>query len=710
VSVVHRPFRADIQGLRAVAVGLVVLNHAATGWAPGGFVGVDVFFVISGFLISGHLVEGLHRTGGIGFLAFYAARARRILPAALATILATAVAAFFLVSPLRIVDIVHDGIASALFVPNLVFAARRTDYLAGTAPSPFQHFWSLGVEEQFYLVWPVLLLAAFLVGRRSHGALVVAIGAVTAASFLASVLSTPADPSIAFFSPHTRAWEFGAGALVAASTASLARVPAVAARVLCWLGLGAILAAVVAYGPAVDYPGSAALLPVVGAVLVVAFGDRGGRVLTRRPLPFIGMISYSLYLVHWPLLVLVHERIGLDEPLPAPVGLALAAASVPLAWVLYRVVERPFRARRGVERATGAGSDGSGSVGSGSVGSGSGGSGTVGSGSGGSGSVGSGTVGSTRSARRVVLAAAGVTLVLVSGLLAGSVAARELPLASERVGTERAASELPVGTPFVPANVAPALDAAVADTGEIYTDGCQQNPRESAVLTCAFGDLDSERTIALFGDSHAGRWFPALEEAATSLGFRLDTYTKSGCRSEETVKAWSASKNRSCASWREAVVDRLHTDPPDVIVLGNHVGPTPGKDPSSQLAEWTEGLTRLYDRLPQSSLVVTLADTPEFSSSPVLCLSTHLEDADGCSAPRELALNPAIREAQRKAAAAHDGVVIDMTDYLCNVTTCPAVIGTVLVYSDEHHLTATFSRTLAPILEQRLEPALSGLP
>ena len=658
----RRPFRTDIQGLRAVAVILVLLDHAGLRFLSGGFVGVDVFFVISGFLISGHLVESLHRTGRIDFVGFYSARARRILPAALVTIVATAIASVAVVSPLRIVEILEDAVASALYVPNLVFAVRQTDYLAGSAPSPFQHFWSLGVEEQFYIVWPVLLLAAFLLFRRSHLKLMVVVGAVTVMSFIASVITTVDAPSTAFFSPHTRAWEFGVGALLAGAVPLLARVSDGVARWLTWLGLIAIVLAAGLFAHDTDYPGTAALLPVMGAALIVGFGGRGpggaSTVLGLRPVQFVGAISYSLYLVHWPVLVLVHEHIGLETPLPPLLGLALVVASVPLAWLMFLLVESPFRRKR-------------------------------------------------RSARATLTISVSITVALVGVLFASSAAAAQLPLTADREKTQpETAVRLPAGTPFVPANISPSLVDAIGDTGEIYTNGCQQNRQGSAVLSCPFGAIDSQRTIALFGDSHAGRWFPALDEAATALDYRLDTYTKSGCRSEETAEAWSSSDNATCTSWRNTVVEMLNAQPPDVIVLSNHLGPSPKKDPSTMEHNWREGLGDLLDRLPPSSTVITIADTPEFGSSPVLCLSSNLENAHDCSVNRSAALNPSIRAAQVAAAEEHGAHVIDLTDYFCNERDCPAVIGATLVYADEHHLTATYSRTLAGVLQQRLAPLL----
>lgn len=657
----HRAFRADIQGLRAVAVAIVVLQHAGVSWLSGGFVGVDVFFVVSGFLISGHLVESLRRDGRIDLPRFAAARARRILPAALVTVLLTAGASALLVSPLRIVEILHDAVASALSVPNLRFAIRETDYLAGTAPSPFQHFWSLGVEEQFYLVWPVLLLLAFRIGRGSLRVLMASIAVVTAASFAASALTTPDAQALAFFSPHTRAWEFGVGALLAGAGPLLARLPGRIAHPLGWLGLGLIVLAAVSYGPVREYPGVAALLPVAGAALIIAAGGASARggvgpLLSTRPLTALGAISYSLYLVHWPILVLVHERMGLADPLPGGLGLLLALVSVPVAWLLFRCVETPLRARR----------DGP---------------------------------------RRTLVTAGAATVAVVAALLVGAVGAAQLPLASAR-SAEAVAPGSVTATAFVPSNLVPALDEAGADTGAIYADGCQQDRGSAEVLTCAYGDVDAERSIALFGDSHAGRWFPALDAAAAELGYRLDTYTKSGCRSEETVPAWSSSPNPTCTAWRAGVLERLAADPPDVVVLGNHMTPMPQRDPVILQQRWTEGLDALRDRLPAQSMVVTMADSPHLPSSPVDCLAANLEHADRCGVARAAAFEPAILAAQRAVADDRGGAVVDLADAFCDERMCPAVIGDALVYSDEHHLTATYSARLAPLLTERLRTIL----
>ena len=660
-----RPFRADIQGLRAVAVALVLLNHAAPRFAPGGFIGVDVFFVISGFLISSHLLDELHHSGHIKLLRFYSARARRILPAAVFTIAATAAVSVLMISPLRIAEIAQEGIAAALFVPNILFAAQETDYLTGAEPSPFQHFWSLGVEEQFYAVWPVLLLAAFLLGRKFPKCVLAVVGTVAVGSFVSNVIVTGDAQPLAFFSPLTRAWEFAVGALLVVARRQLARTPPALAGLLTWLGLGAILMAALTYSAEMTYPGTAALLPVIGAAVVLGFGASDGHgadaALGRSPLQFVGAISYSLYLVHWPVLELAQELAGREEPLPEGIRLVLIGLSVPVAWIMYRLIEVPFRVKRSLARTAD---------------------------------------------RNAVLMSGLATVLLVASLAATGLVASSLPLTSNRSAVQTIARDLPAGTPYVPSNITPMLGAATEDTGKVYRQKCEQGLTDSTVLSCSFGDVASPRTMAIFGDSHAGRWFGALEPAATALGYKLDTFIKSGCRSEETVEAWNSSANATCATWRKSVVAQLKADPPDVIILANHLGPRPDRDETKQQSDWTAGVAASLDRLPPSSRIITLADNPSQPNSPVLCLSTNLDNADKCSAPRETSLNPAIRRAQVVAAELHGAAVIDLTDFFCNEKSCPAVIGATLVYSDEHHLTATFSRTLAPILERKLRSVL----
>ena len=322
-------FRPDIEGLRGVAVLIVVLFHAGLAGVAGGFVGVDVFFVISGFLITGLLVREHGRTGRIALLPFYARRARRLLPAAVVVLVATLFAAMNLVAPLDRPAVGLDGAAAALSIGNIRFALASGDYFATVgSPSPFLHFWSLAVEEQFYLVRPALIL---LVARGRHPRALIGLTliAVVAASFAANLVLTDLAANWAFYSLPTRAWELGLGGLVAIAAGALGRVPRLVTGLVGWIGLAAIAVATVTFDAALAWPGVAALVPSLGTAALLAGGSgRFGpnRILVLAPLRDLGKISYSLYLVHWPILVLA--PFVLDAPLSDVSRLGLVGISI----------------------------------------------------------------------------------------------------------------------------------------------------------------------------------------------------------------------------------------------------------------------------------------------------------------------------------------------------------------------------------------------
>jgi peptidoglycan/LPS O-acetylase OafA/YrhL len=328
-------FRPDIEGLRGIAVLLVVLYHAGTLsnsslQIPGGFIGVDLFFVISGFLITGLLIRERERTGKVSFSRFYARRVRRILPAAAVVLVVTLVIAYQLVALSSRAAVMEDGAASAVSIANIRFA-MTTDYFNPTnnSFSPFLHFWSLGVEEQFYFIWPALL--ALVAWRRPRLGAAVALTAVVIVSFAASVIVTQSSPATAFYMLPTRAWQLAAGGLLALGVGSLARTPQVirvavgqALSIAGWVALAALVwVALTLDSKTVPYPGTAALLPTLAGVVLIAAGAEQagpGAVLRLMPIRFLGKISYSLYLWHWPILILGGLYLGgpLDQALTWP--------------------------------------------------------------------------------------------------------------------------------------------------------------------------------------------------------------------------------------------------------------------------------------------------------------------------------------------------------------------------------------------------------
>jgi len=348
------PRRADIQGLRAVAVAAVIAFHLF-GWPSGGYLGVDAFFVVSGFVITGVLVRERERTGRISLRAFWVRRARRILPLALLVIAAVVAIAPWAWAGAKVASIHTDALWAMLFAANWHYAARADTYFdAGSVPSPLLHYWSLGVEEQFYVVWPLLVVLAVAVagGARRHRVAIATLAvAVGAASLVWAVASTSSDPTTAYFSTLTRAWELALGAALATVPRYAVRLAPAARTALSWAGLATVVTAYLLVTPETGVPWPAALGVAVGTALVLVAGigaPAPGAVLLTNPVSgYLGDISYGLYLWHFPLVVL------------APVVLAATGAgsaavvitgTLVLAVISHHLVERPVLDAPGVRR------------------------------------------------------------------------------------------------------------------------------------------------------------------------------------------------------------------------------------------------------------------------------------------------------------------------------------------------------------------------
>jgi peptidoglycan/LPS O-acetylase OafA/YrhL len=675
-----RNFRADIEGLRGLAVLLVVLWHAGLPGLPGGFVGVDVFFVISGYLITGLITAEIRARGRLSLTTFYARRARRLLPSAALVLCAVAVAGYLLLPPIRWRDTAWDVVASALYLVNWRFAERSVDYLAATqAPSIVQHFWSLAVEEQFYLVWPLLLVAVAVAVRRRPDrrafrpiALRV-VAALAVGSFAWSVVQTMVEPARAYFVTTTRIWELALGALLA-----LARFPvrpsAALAAGLGWTGMAAIAGSALVLDVTTPFPGAAALPVTVGTALVIATTEVAGRhgpigLLRVRALQAVGRISYPLYLWHWPLLVLATARLG---ELSWPVALAVVALSFVPAYLTSRLLEQPVRHAR------------------------------------------------IFAADRQAALHLGLACMIAS-LMAGLALRVTAAPASELIGTAGPVTGAnairdgdPPGGTLVDrvTGITPDPLAARGDLPDVDRDGCHLDPRESALHTCVYGSGDAGFTVALVGDSHAAQWVPALQQIAQQRGWRLTVDTKSQCPVLDTPVA-DASRRRpepSCATWTTALREKLRRERPGLIVVANYDYQAvrngtvlTGADNSIALIA---SMRRTWGELAADTRLVVLRDTPAPQIDVAECVSVHREQLTRCAVDRATAL-AGIGTVQAAAAAGLDRVrLVDLNDAICPDTRCAPVIGGVLVYRDTNHLTATYARTLAPRLDERLQAAL----
>jgi peptidoglycan/LPS O-acetylase OafA/YrhL len=331
--------------MRALAVGLVVLNHAGVPWLSGGYIGVDVFFVISGFLITQLLIDEAGERNSIDLRNFWARRARRILPMSILVTLVTVVAGLFMLEPGKVRELSAVGLGALAFCANIVLFFRTSDYLSGvTAPSSLRHFWSLAVEEQFYLLWPLVVLGAVRFGKANWKKWLVGVGIVAgAASLITSILITKGHPGAGYYLPYSRFWEISAGALLALAGTRFDKIPGLVKAVGGWIGLVAIVGAAVVFSETTVFPGYAALLPIAGTVFVLVAGSaKFGPVslLSIEPMQSLGARSYSLYLWHWPLLVLIEARFGT----PSAWGKAwIVVAALVLSAISYRAIEQPLR-------------------------------------------------------------------------------------------------------------------------------------------------------------------------------------------------------------------------------------------------------------------------------------------------------------------------------------------------------------------------------
>ena len=688
--------RADIQGLRAIAVGAVLLFHLWPNRLSGGYVGVDVFFVISGFLITSHL---LHRPprGGRDLLEFWSRRIRRLLPASLLVLAAIAVATWLVAPETRWGDTARETGASALYVVNWYLASTSVDYLAAeVAPSAAQHFWSLSVEEQFYVLWPLLIAFLVFVALRLRWKLANVIGAglglVVLASLAFSIDATAQVPASAYFVTPTRVWELGIGGLLAVflsrrafgrmSETEAVPLPPAARAALGWAGIVAIGASAFLYSPGTAFPGYAALLPVLGAAAVIAASApmhpaSPAPYLATRPMQWLGDVSYSVYLWHWPLIVLVPYATG--SALSGVHKVAIVVATLILAGLTKVFVEDPFR-----RPAWG------------------------------------------RPLRRpFLLGAAGMAVVVGMTVILQvdfdrrqQVARAELEAALEGDDPCFGAGALAAGEAQCPRTVSgpivPAPAQAAEDKSEAYDGPCWTWKPFDDTRTCIFGDPDGTTEIALVGNSHAGHWLPALQRIAESRGWRITTFLASECTATRTPVEWETEAlTPACLGWADRVLEATSTGRFDLVVTAERNGRAAlGYSSEGSHAAWVAGYREFLEAWATRGVeVVVIHDTPlpgaTLDSVPD-CLAQHPDDFTACGGSRdEWVPDDALVEAARDLAEP-DVRVVDLTDYLCSATVCDPAVGGVTVYFDASHVTATYMGTLARFLLPPLEAALEG--
>ncbi len=663
--------RLDVQALRALAVVLVVVYHAFPTALPGGFIGVDVFFVISGFLITLLLLRELDATGRINIRAFYARRVRRLMPAALVVTVATVAVSAFVVGPVRLIAIVEDAMWATAYLANVRFGMSPDGYFVDGEKSPLLHFWSLAVEEQFYFVWPILLIALVaLFGVRWKRALPAVLAAIVVSSLAASVILTDSGWGHAYFSLATRAWELALGALVAHAVFSGVRLPK--RHWAASAGLAGVIWAAFTYSEATAFPGVAAVVPTVGAALLVWAGASGAvryeQTVGWRPIQFLGDVSYSLYLWHWPVFILGGLVLG---PGWAQSG-GLLVLSLLLAATSYYLVEKrlgSFRRHWSSHRVVMTG------------------------------------------AMTTIVALAAGALIIISIPVAGgpSTAAADPVDASGEVVSSRIVPSAPeIMTPeVVPSNLLPSLADLADDLAPVFTNGCFA----AELVVCEGGDPAGSVRIVLAGDSHAGQWWPAADAAAKVNGWQLFMVGKNGCplafvniSRADTSEDWP-----ECTEWQREAADAVVDLDADVIVYANNVGGYSLKMSVREDfdASWAAGVQQVLVRFADSATVVSLGQQPRLPIDPGGCLAENLQDVAVCSTPREDVVSTghaALIEALAEDSGAY---YVDVVDLLCTET-CPLIDHNLLMYRDASHLSRTYAEFLSPQFAAMIKAALGS--
>ncbi len=745
--------RGDIQGLRAVAVLLVALNHAGVGFLGGGYIGVDVFFVISGFLITSLLLRGRAERGYVRIGDFYSRRARRILPAATLTLIVTDIAAYHLVNFVRARQDLHDSVSAATFTANIHFIHVGTNYFALTQPpSPFQHYWSLSVEEQFYIVWPLLL--AILLGaalRRRYASqggasdparrrLFVGVLAIGLASLAWSIAETDISPVTAYFSTLSRAWELALGAGLALAAPALKTRLTGASVWVGWVGLAAIAVSAVEFSPTTAFPGYVALIPTLGAAFVLASGLSpprqrlaAGRLLDTAPLRYVGDRSYAFYLWHWPVLTLVAEHEGHD--LSVLDNLALLGVAFVLSVVSYQFVEDPMRrpswrfplaspvfwsvplAVVGILGIEGLGTQLStaaklvvallaflASLGT------------------------RAGLRSYRSRRpegmgipRLQLGptATGLALwpvllvlaVAVAGhyldrinataaeLMAGAEPANPRSLGrldgsaatgrSQALSAVRRAVRAADHGKAIPATLSPPV-SALLDDHYSYPDGCAPADDESASRICHLGTSGNGPLLAVVGDSKSQMWMPDVLSVARRDGWTVAPLSKSSC----TPFDWATEdQDSSCQAWYRWAVRRIRQLHPAVtLVAGNYDEHTDTAEGNVTIASAIGGLVRRVEN--SSRRVIVIGDIPGQDEEPVDCLLTSGATLRTCTTrltPYQLNAGARVKQVARESGAGF----IQTQGWFCFRSQCPMVVGHTIVAADSGHVSKTYSAELS---------------
>lgn len=660
----QRRIRLELEGLRAVAAILVAIYHIWFNRVSGG---VDVFFVVSGFLITTSLLSMYRKNDRIFYFSYIVKLLKRLLPTAWVIGLTTFAFSFVVLPVFTRYQTLNEFIASSFYFQNWRLAADAVDYLAqNNGASPFQHFWALSIQFQFYLIWLVLFFITITLYRMFRKAefkniLLLAIGVIIVTSFSFSVYLTSVNQPVAYYHTFTRVWEFGVGGILALTIHKIT-VSKPLAWIFGWGGLFGLLSGGILFQVSSVFPGYAALWPVFSAILIIVAGNQADRlsaynVLSWKPLVKFGGISYAFYLWHWPILIFYYAYFDV-ETISFLNGLGIIVVASAFAYLTIHFIEKPIRSMQV-------------------------------------------SVWKTASVITVIAA-----FIVVPTLYYGQTTfSKEGP--EVNVSTEMEAhpgAQMMNMEGISPGNYdfeepfKPGLDVAYQDRADIYPDGCLVGEGDTGVKVCEYGSTENfTHTIALVGGSHSAHWLPMLQEIADDSQIKITTYLKGNCRlTTESRDGFS-----ECDDWFESVMDELSTANPDLIFSVGDVG-----SPNEDFDQVSEGFIEAWEYFNEENIPLLLVrDTPWYKESVLDCINENAENPGECKVAREEVIrNPSPLS---MAEPPPNVTTIDVTDSFCDADYCYYVVGNVVTHFDSNHMTATFSRSLAPLMEEEVLEALN---
>lgn len=674
-------YRKEVQGLRALAVLMVVTYHIWFGRVSGG---VDIFLLISAFLMTLSFLKKSDAGSGPGLLKYWLHTFSRLLPAAVTVLLGTLAATWLFVPKARWAGILEQTWASIGYFQNWLLASEAVDYYANdhAGASPLQHFWSLSVQGQIFILWPLLFAAAALGAKllriRFRAVVLVVFGTVFTGSLAFSVWETSTSQGFAYFDTRTRLWEFALGTLLALALPYV-KLPRPAAVAAGWTGLAAMLSAGFVLDVEGQFPGYVALWPLAAAALIIVAGTSGSRfgvdrILSLSPLVKLGGISYALYLWHWPVLVVFMTRTG-QESVGLRAGAGIIALSLILAWATTALIERPVLRPGFMKR------------------------------------------------RRWQAAAILVSVALVAAPVAGwqgliRMEADRVAAAEQQAAAEAKArgdlftdeqknnpgalslreADLPAGDPDAP--MIPATDTIGGEWGGLG-DKCPDDltPEGNHQLadSCQYlAGSPGAATILAVGNSHTQQWLGALKPMAQEYGYEVIFLSKGGCSFGIDVPGRGSDCNDFNAA---ALAYALELRPDAVFTVAT------AAQPDTNLEAPAPGLPAAAAALDAAGItMVGIRDNPRYGFDMISCITAFGADSSECTRPKAEKLAP-VSPANELRELAPGLTLMDLTDQICPADTCPPVLGNVLIYMDTNHLTTSYTRTTAPVFADRFHAA-----